>query len=116
MTSVVTDAEQIRAWLHAQAAKERELLRTATTTAVYLLAAERERAYRCCALGIVLGSAEQIALWFDDYAREAAEGRDEPVRSMLEPGYRFDPILGHERYLVYKACAQGIREGAWRQS
>ena len=51
--------------------------------------------------------AEQIAAYFDAQAEE--EGK------LLVSGQCNNPQLAQERWLVYKASAMSVREGAWRK-
>jgi hypothetical protein len=51
---------------------------------------------------------EQIAAWFDD---QAAKERD-----LLDAGNLNDGgVRGTERFLVYKAAAGAVLQGAWRK-
>ena len=50
---------------------------------------------------------ERIAAWFDDQAARE--------RALLDSGRCNDPTLARERWLVYKASAQAVREGRWRE-
>lgn len=52
--------------------------------------------------------AEQIAAYFDEQAAE--ENR------LLASGQCNNPQLAQERWIVYKASAQSVREGAWRKT
>jgi hypothetical protein len=51
--------------------------------------------------------AELIAAWFDDQAVKEHE--------LYNSGNCNNPILTLERWMVYKASAQSVREGAWRK-
>ena len=51
--------------------------------------------------------AEQIAAYFDEQAAEE--------RRLLDSGQCNNPQLAQERWLVYKASAMSVREGAWRK-
>lgn len=51
--------------------------------------------------------AEQIAAYFDEQAAEE--------RRLLDSGQCNNPPLAQERWLVYKASALSVREGAWRK-
>ena len=49
---------------------------------------------------------EQIAAWF--------EGQAAKERDLYDSGNCNNPVLTLERWMVYKASAQSVREGAWR--
>lgn len=50
---------------------------------------------------------EQIAAWFEAQAVKE--------RELLDSGHCNNPDLTRERWLVYKASAQSVREGTWRK-
>ena len=49
----------------------------------------------------------QIAAWFEDQAAKE--------RELLDSGRCNNRSLTEERWMVYKASAQSVREGAWRK-
>jgi hypothetical protein len=50
---------------------------------------------------------EQIAVWFEEQAAKE--------RELLDSGKCNNPALTQERWMVYKASAGCVREGAWRK-
>lgn len=51
---------------------------------------------------------EQIAAWFEAQAVKE--------RELLDSDRCNSPVTTHERWLVYKASAQSVRERAWKKS
>lgn len=49
---------------------------------------------------------EQIAAWFEEQAVKE--------RELYDLGSCNNPLLTLERWMVYKASAQSVREGAWK--
>lgn len=50
---------------------------------------------------------EQIAAWFEAQAVKEHE--------LLDSGYCNSPVTTNERWLVYKASAQSVRERVWKK-
>ena len=56
--------------------------------------------------GVAVTDVEQIAAWFDEQA--------EKEQALLDTGRCNNRSRTQERWLVYKASAQSVRDGAWR--